>query len=322
MNIPNSGQLKVSRPSDTGTAYLFFYYTVQYATSTHVRINFQNMGPSLTAQYGEQTMLDNVAGNSAENSGADNFYISSPPTDYHGSTLALMNTTVSEGTEITFQFGTDIRYEDPAVYGFGGNVPNEGHPSWPSNYGEFDLDSDGDGWLGIDEYTCGSDRFDITSTPTDEDNDGICDNKDERYDTPSYGEANTIGLGVDFACSSTGRPHNTSVDSAVMCWGMNTHQQLGSNYSRLYGQGGAGSAAGFSMGAVSPQGIPKAFVASAVTVGDRHACALGIDGSVYCWGDNRVGQLGIDSTITNATATRVTMPVSYTHLTLPTKRIE
>ena len=76
------------------------------------------------------------------------------------------------------------------------------------------VDSDGDGWLGIDEYTCGSDRFDITSTPTDEDNDGICDNKDERYDTPSYGEANTIGLGVDFACSSTGRPHNTSVDSA------------------------------------------------------------------------------------------------------------
>ena len=170
------------------------------------------------------------------------------------------------------------------------------------------VDSDGDGWLGIDEYTCGSDRFDITSTPIDEDNDGICDDKDDRYDTPSYGEANTIGLGVDFACSSTGRPHNTSVDSAVMCWGLNPHQQLGSNYSRLYGQGGAGSAAGFSMGAVSPQGIPKAFVASAVTVGDRHACALGIDGSVYCWGDNRVGQLGIDSTITNATATRVTMP--------------
>ena len=169
------------------------------------------------------------------------------------------------------------------------------------------IDADGDGWLGIDEYTCGSDRFNITSTPPDEDNDGICDDKDDRYDTPSYGEANTIGLGVDFACSTTGRPHNTSVDSAVMCWGLNSHQQLGSNYSRLYTQGNAGLAAGFSMGAVSPQGIPKAFVATAVTVGDRHACALGIDGSVYCWGDNRVGQLGINSTITNATATRVTM---------------
>ena len=172
------------------------------------------------------------------------------------------------------------------------------------------IDSDGDGWLGIDEYTCGSNRFDIASTPSDEDNDGICDDKDDRYDTPSYGEAISIGQGVEFACSTTGRPHNTSTDPAVFCWGMNSHGQLGSNYSRVYGQGGAPAVSGFSLAAVSPQGIPKAFVGTAVAVGDRHACALGIDGSVYCWGDNRVGQLGINSTIANATATRVTMPPS------------
>ena len=179
------------------------------------------------------------------------------------------------------------------------------------------IDSDGDGWLGIDEYTCGSDRFDIASTPSDEDNDGICDDKDDRYDTPSYGEANTMGLGVQFACSTSGRPHNTTDDPAVFCWGVNDHGQLGLNYSTSIYQGwnpiGSGSpiyASGYSWHGISPHGIPKAFVATAVTVGDRHACALGIDGSVYCWGDNRVGQLGINSTIANATATRVTMPSS------------
>ena len=179
------------------------------------------------------------------------------------------------------------------------------------------IDSDGDGWLGIDEYTCGSDRFDIASTPSDEDNDGICDDKDDRYDTPSYGEANTMGLGAQFACSTSGRPHNTTDDPAVFCWGVNDHGQLGLNYSTSIYQGwnpiGSGSpiyASGYSWHGISPHGIPKAFVATAVTVGDRHACALGIDGSVYCWGDNRVGQLGINSTIANATATRVTMPSS------------
>ena len=178
------------------------------------------------------------------------------------------------------------------------------------------VDADGDGWLGIHEYTCGSDRFDSASTPADEDNDGICDDKDNRYDTPSYGEANTIGLGVQFACSTSGRPHNTSDDPAVFCWGMNDHGQLGLNYSTSIYQGWNPVTqtpiyqSGFSWSSISPHGIPQAFVATAVSVGDRHACALGIDGSVYCWGDNRVGQLGIDSTIANATATRVTMPSS------------
>ena len=48
------------------------------------------------------------------------------------------------------------------------------------------------------------------------DNDGICDDKDDRYDTPSYGEAISIGQGVEFACSTTGRPHNTSTDPEML----------------------------------------------------------------------------------------------------------
>ncbi len=34
-----------------------------------------------------------------------------------------------------------------------------------------------------------------------------------------------------------------------------------------------------------------------IATGDRHSMALAIDGTVFCWGDNGVGQLGVNSTV-------------------------
>ena len=43
------------------------------------------------------------------------------------------------------------------------------------------------------------------------------------------------------------------------------------------------------------------FAASEITAGDQHACALDPDGAAYCWGYNRMGQLG-DGTGTDSRA--------------------
>lgn len=54
--------------------------------------------------------------------------------------------------------------------------------------------------------------------------------------------------------------------------------------------------------------LPPAFQAEQVVAGDQHACALTADGTAYCWGYNRMGQLG-DGTNTDR---KVPTPVSGT----------
>lgn len=40
-------------------------------------------------------------------------------------------------------------------------------------------------------------------------------------------------------------------------------------------------------------GVPRAGNLIEVAAGDRHSCGLDGDGSIWCWGDNRRGQLGV-----------------------------
>ena len=67
-------------------------------------------------------------------------------------------------------------------------------------------------------------------------------------------------------------------DGSVRCWGGNER-----------GQAGIGTHEGV---VPTPTAIQGLEVATDVAAGDYHSCAIGIDGSVWCWGDNRFGQLG------------------------------
>jgi alpha-tubulin suppressor-like RCC1 family protein len=88
-----------------------------------------------------------------------------------------------------------------------------------------------------------------------------------------------IGLGRGFGCA-------LSRSSQVFCWGRNDLNQLGALVSL------PGMTKATSVKVTYPQEGPILKV-DQLAVGDSHACALHRDEkTVYCWGDNRFGQLG------------------------------
>jgi alpha-tubulin suppressor-like RCC1 family protein len=74
----------------------------------------------------------------------------------------------------------------------------------------------------------------------------------------------------------------------VRCWGSNTYGQLG------YSNGG--SAVGDNEHPSSTGDVSLGGIASQLTVGSLHTCALMDTGAVRCWGYNGVGQVGNGST--------------------------
>jgi alpha-tubulin suppressor-like RCC1 family protein len=83
-----------------------------------------------------------------------------------------------------------------------------------------------------------------------------------------------VALGDNHACAIR------APDASVVCWGDNTYGQIGNG-------GGMPSYA-------SPQPVALPGPARWVTAGYEHACAVLDDGSLWCWGDNREGQLGLN----------------------------
>ncbi|HSA55675.1 MAG TPA: protein kinase [Gemmatimonadaceae bacterium] len=77
------------------------------------------------------------------------------------------------------------------------------------------------------------------------------------------------GAGHTCAVSTTGTAH---------CWGRNTYGQLGAGVDRS------------SQASPSPVSGGSQFMS--VVAGSAHSCALGRDGSVWCWGRNSNGQVG------------------------------
>ena len=84
-------------------------------------------------------------------------------------------------------------------------------------------------------------------------------------------------------------------DGAVFAWGSNGFGQLGIHSSRgnapQYQDGSAGGGSRLSPRRVEGE-LKHSFVVG-VACGERHSVALTRLGEVYCWGDNKSGQLGL-----------------------------
>lgn len=79
------------------------------------------------------------------------------------------------------------------------------------------------------------------------------------------------------------------VDGTVWCWGLNSAGQTGDGTTEgeSCGYNGNGKCR---LSAVNSVGLESVVQ---VTAGESHTCARKADGTLWCWGDNHVGQLGI-----------------------------
>ena len=103
---------------------------------------------------------------------------------------------------------------------------------------------------------------------------------------------------------ATGKDHTCAVrdDGTVWCWGRNDRGQLGDQST---------------MDAVAPvKVVGLAVAATAVFAGATHTCALGGDGSVWCWGENAHGQLGDGTVADSRTPIQAKTPAGVTSLAL------
>jgi alpha-tubulin suppressor-like RCC1 family protein len=108
-----------------------------------------------------------------------------------------------------------------------------------------------------------------------------------------YTPVAVIGMGSGVAQVALGTSHVCAVktDGSAWCWGGNAFGQLGdgTNTRRTAPVAVSGLASGVSK--------MTAFV--------NHTCAVKLDGSAWCWGDNASGQLGDGSTTNRNTPTAV-----------------
>ncbi|NTF17436.1 hypothetical protein G6L37_03290 [Agrobacterium rubi] len=99
-----------------------------------------------------------------------------------------------------------------------------------------------------------------------------------------------LGL-TDTYFLTTGDHHSCAIktDRTVMCWGSNSNGQIGN---------------GTTVDANVPVTVEgMTGVSSITTTGYHHSCAVKMDGSVWCWGENNWGQIG------DGTGNQTTRPV-------------
>lgn len=106
-----------------------------------------------------------------------------------------------------------------------------------------------------------------------------------------------VAAGTQHTCALTAA--DDSQPEAILCWGSNSHGQLGDNTTTDRALPVQIDSSYFSViGAPSYRLI-------ALTAGDNHNCAL-YSGGVWCWGANESGQVGNGTTTDSLTPVRVT----------------
>jgi alpha-tubulin suppressor-like RCC1 family protein len=109
----------------------------------------------------------------------------------------------------------------------------------------------------------------------------------------------TTPAATGWASVSSGGFHTcaTRTDATLWCWGANTVGELG-------------------IGSTSDQDRPQQVTTPAATgwataaAGDSHTCATRSDGTLWCWGYNGTGQLGLGSTAHQDHPQQVTTPTA------------
>ncbi len=96
---------------------------------------------------------------------------------------------------------------------------------------------------------------------------------EEPFEVLPPGGAVAVAARRDSTCA-------VKANGRVSCWGDNEWW--------LFSQGTEQPASG------TPTEIPALSGVSSVSLGRYHACAVNDDGSVWCWGDNEKGQVGVD----------------------------
>jgi len=97
---------------------------------------------------------------------------------------------------------------------------------------------------------------------------------------------------------SNGQGHTCAIvnNGSVYCWGYNYYGQLGDNTTAN------------SQVPVYTQ-LPQGRTALAISLGQHHSCAILDNNSIYCWGYNNFGQLGVDATSSSPLPAFVNMPI-------------
>jgi alpha-tubulin suppressor-like RCC1 family protein len=91
-----------------------------------------------------------------------------------------------------------------------------------------------------------------------------------------------VATGSVFSSLSAGQSHACGLEAAtgrVLCWGSSGNGQLG---------------LGDTSSQSTPQPVPLASAAAVVAAGYDHTCAILDDGSLWCWGYNFEGAIGLD----------------------------
>ncbi len=107
------------------------------------------------------------------------------------------------------------------------------------------------------------------------------------YPILGLGVSRQIALGDGYGCA-------LGSDEKVRCWGNNNYGQLGRDPSVL-------------LRATTPLEVPGMTGVKSIAAGINHTCALKMDGSLYCWGNNQDGKIGNGNTNTQVTPFQVNL---------------